>query len=182
MLFQGLSKLKRQSIMVSVVLMAAGVIILICPDAYITSLISLLGIVMLVAAIVMILDFLGSKRSLMDFILLAIALILLIVGGSILIFDLETIYVLAWVFGIALILDALYSAFGALVFARRSGRKAWWIMLILSALLLLFGIILITNQFWDTPGKLMDVIGLMVIFSAIVSALRLIWIWPIRSE
>ncbi len=182
MLFQGLNKLKTRAIMASIILMAAGVIIVICPVSYIEALIDLMGIVMLIAAIVMILDFLSSQRSLINFILLTVALILGIVGGVILILDLETIYVLAWIFGIALILWAVYSAVGALVFARRSGRKAWWVLLILSALLLLFGLIVINNPFWNTPGELLKIIGLMVIFSAIVSALRLIWIWPIRSE
>ena len=56
------------------------------------------------------------------------------------------------------------------------------VLLILSALLLLFGLIIIINPFWDTPGALLKIIGLMIIFTAIVSALRLIWIWPIRSE
>lgn len=168
--------------MASIALMAAGVIIVICPENYIEALISVLGVLMLITAIVMILDFLDSQKSLINFVLLTAALVLAIVGSIILILDLETIYVIAWIFGIALILAAVYSAIGALVFARRSGRKAWWVLLILSALLLLFGLIIIINPFWDTPGALLKIIGLMIIFTAIVSALRLIWIWPIRSE
>lgn len=182
MLFQGLSKLKRSSIMTAVVLMAVGVMMVICPDEYIESLISTLGIIMLVAAVVLVLEFIGSKKAMFNFILLTVGLFLWIVGAMILIFEIDTLYALAWIFGILLILDGLHSLFHALMFARRSGRRGWGVLIPLSLLLILFGVIVIINQWWNTPGELMNVIGWMIVFSAAVSTLRLIWIWPVKDK
>lgn len=181
MLFQGLSKLKRTSIMTSIVLMAVGIVVLICPEAYISSLIGLLGVLIVVASIIMILEFLSSKKALIDLIMLTIALVLLILGSIVLIFRVDMIYVIAWMFGIGLIVAGASDIIHAFMYARRSGRKAWWVLVILSGLTITFGVIIICNPWWNTPGSLMKVIGLMVVFSAIVSALRLIWIWPIRT-
>ena len=181
MLFEGLSKLKRQSVMASIGLLAAGIILIICPDRYIGTLINVLGAFMLLAACIMILDFVSSSKSLMDFVQMTGALALGIAGGVVLILDTNTIYVLAWLFGIALIVYGIYSLFHALVFARRSGRKGWWVMVLLSALLIFSGVIIIIHPYWNTPGALLRIIGWVVVYSAIVSALRLIWIWPIKN-
>ena len=181
MLFEGLSKLKRQSVMASIVLLAIGIVLIICPDRYIGTLINVLGIVMLLAACTIFLDFISSEKSLMDFVRMTCALVLGIAGGVVLILETHTIYVLAWLFGIALIVYGVYSLFHAQVFARRSGRKGWWIMVLLSALLIFFGVIIIIHPYWNTPGALLRIIGWVVVYSAIVSALRLIWIWPIKN-
>ena len=181
MLFEGLGKLKRQSIMASIALLAAGIVLIICPDRYIGTLINILGIVMLISACILILDFISSEKSLMDFVRMTCALVLGIVGGVVLILDTNTIYVLAWLFGIALIVYGVYSLLHALVFARRSGRTGWWVMVLLSALLIFSGVIIIIHPYWDTPAALLGIIGWTVVFSAIVSALRLIWVWPIKN-
>ena len=181
MLFEGLSKLKRQSIMMSVSLLAAGIILIICPDRYIGTLVNVLGIFMLLSSCVMILEFISSDKSLMDFVLMACALALGIVGGVVLILETNTIYVLAWLFGIALIVYGVYSLFHSLIFARRSGRKGWWVMVLLSVLLIFLSVIIIIHPYWNTPGALLRIIGWVVVYAAIVSALRLIWIWPIKN-
>lgn len=54
-------------------------------------------------------------------------------------------------------------------------------MVILSVLLILFGLIIGNNPAWGTPEELMRVIGLFFVGAAVVSVLRLIWIWPIRN-
>ncbi len=181
MLFEGLSKLKRQSIMTAVILLAIGVVLIICPDRYISTLIDVLGVLMLLGASIMVLDFISSEKSLMDFVRMTCALALGIAGGVVLILDTNTVYVIAWLFGIALIIYGIYSLFHALIFARRSGRKGWWVMVLLSALLIFLGVIIIIHPYWNTPGELLRIIGCVVVFSAIVSALRLIWIWPIKN-
>lgn len=181
MLFEGLSKLKRQSIMLSIVLLAIGIVLVICPDRYIGTLINVAGDFILLAACILFLNFISSEKSLMDFVLMTCALALGIVGGIVLILDTDTVYVLAWLFGLILIIYGIYSMFHALVFARRSGRKGWWVMVLLSALLIFSGVIIILNPYWNTAGALLRIIGYAFIFSAIVSALRLIWIWPIRN-
>ena len=181
MLFEGLSKLKRQSIMTAIVLLVIGIVLIICPETYIGTLIDVLGILILITACIMILDYIGSNKSLMDYILLSCALAMGIAGGLVLILEVNTIYVLAWIFGIAMIAYGVFSLFHALVFARRSGRQGWWVMVLLSALLIFFGVIIILHPWWNTPGSLLRISGLVVVFSAVVSALRLIWIWPVKN-
>ncbi len=181
MLFEGLSKLKRQSIMTAIIQLAIGIVLIICPDRYISTLIDVLGILMLLIASIMILDFISSEKSLMDFVRMTCALALGIAGGIVLILDTNTIYVIAWLFGISLIVYGIYSLFHAMIFARRSGREGWWVMVLLSALLIFLGVIIIIHPYWNTPGALLRIIGCVVVFSAIVSALRLIWIWPIKN-
>lgn len=181
MLFQELNKLKRRSIMTSIVLLAIGLIILLCPAIYISMLIDAIGMVVLVVAFVLIFDFVGSKKSLMNFVFLTLALALLIVGALIMVFDLKTVGVIAWIAGLALIIVGLYNIFGAVVFARRSGRKGWGIMVFLAVIMIFLGVIIIVNPWWDTPEALMNFIGLITIYVAIASAVRLIWLWPIKS-
>ena len=60
MLFQELSKLKRSSIMTSIILMAVGILMIICPPQYIDTLVSALGYGMVTLAAVMVMDFLSS--------------------------------------------------------------------------------------------------------------------------
>lgn len=183
MLFQGLNKLKRRSIMSAIVLLAIGIIIVACPETYIPSLVDAIGIIALVISFVMIFDFVGSsKKSLVNFVLLTCSIALLIVGLLIMVFELKTVEALAIIFGIALIISGLYSMIYTLVFARRSGRKGWWVMVILSALVIFAGILVIVHPWWNTPEALMKFIGLVIVFIAITSAVRLIWIWPIKGE
>lgn len=181
MLFEGLNKIRRQTIMTAITLMLVGVVMLICPDRYVDTLIHVFGVIMLIAACVMILNFLNSNKSLINYILLAVAFALGIIGAVILVLDYDIIFVLAILFGIGLIADGIYSLLHALVFARRSERKGWWVMVILSALLILFGLIIGNNPAWETPEELMRIIGLMFVGASIVSILRLIWIWPIKN-
>ena len=182
MLFQELSKLKRQSIMTSIVLVAAGVLLMIWPEKYVVALINALGAALVVIATVMVLDFLSSNKAMIQFVYLTGALILGIAGIAVLLFDIDVLNVLSWLFGVILIIDGLNSTMNALIFARRSGRKGWGVLIPLSLLLIVCGVILVINPWWRTTGDLLKVIGLMILLSSIVSILRLIWIWPIKSE
>ena len=181
MLFDSLDKLKRNAIMSAILLIALGAIILICPEAYIPSLMLLFGYVLVVVAIVMILNFFAGKKSLMEYLKFCGALILGIVGICVLAFRSDVLRVLGWLFGFLLILDGGRTLLHSFTYARRSRRNGWWILTILSLLLIAAGIILFANPWWDTPDMLMKVVGCTVLFSALVSCIRLIWTWPIKN-
>lgn len=181
MLFESLDKIKRNSILSAILLIALGAVIMICPDAYILSLTNAFGYIIIVLSIVMTLDFFTSKKSLMDYLKFTGALVLLIVGICVLVFQDDIMHVLAWLFGFLLILDGGRTMFHSFTYARRSKRKGWWVLTILSFLLIIAGVVLFVNLGWDTPTQLMKVIGCAVLFSAVVSGIRLIWTWPLRN-
>ena len=182
MLFDSLDKLKRNSIMSAILLIALGVIIMICPKEYISSLTLVFGYTLVVVAIVMILNFFSGKKSLMEYLKFSGALILGIVGICVLVFRSDIMRVLAWLFGFLLILDGARTMIHSFTYSRRSKRKAWWVLTILSLLLIASGVILSVNRWWDTPEMLMKVIGCAIFFSSIVSAVRLFWTWPLKNE
>ena len=51
MLLDALSKIKRQSILTAILLMCLGIMLLLCPEEYITTLIILSGYIMIVYAL-----------------------------------------------------------------------------------------------------------------------------------
>ena len=182
MLFESLDKLKRNSIMSSILLITLGAIILICPERWIPSLMLLFGYVLVVLAIVMTLNFFSGKKSLMEYLKFSGALVLGIIGICVLVFRDDVLRVLAWLFGFLLILDGARTMYHSFTYARRSKRKGWWVLTILSLLLIGTGIVIFANPWWGTPDLLMKVIGFATLFAAIISAIRLIWTWPLRSE
>lgn len=182
MLFESLGKIKRNAIFSTILLIALGVIILLCPVVYIPTMILGFGYSLVIIAIVFALGFFSGTKSLMEYLKFVGALIIGIVGISVLVFRGDTMRVLAWLFGFLLIVDGLRTLFHSVTFARRSHRKAWWVLTILSALLMAAGVILFINPWFATPDLLMKAIGGTVLFSAIVSGLRLIWTWPLKNE
>ena len=52
MLFQSLDKLKRQSILAAILMMALGVVMLICPESYVNTLVVTVGYGMIIFALV----------------------------------------------------------------------------------------------------------------------------------
>jgi len=182
MLFESLDKLKRNSILSAILLIALGAVIIICPVKWIDSLMLLFGYVLLVIAIVMILNFFNGNKSLMEYLKFTGALILGIAGLCVLVFRDDTIHVIAWLFGFLLIIDGGRTLIHSFTYARRSQRKGWWVLTILSLLLIGTGVLVFVNPWWQDPEMLMKVVGCTILFSAIVSAIRLIWTWPIRSS
>ena len=182
MLFESLDKLKRNSILSAILLTTLGAIILILPERLVPMLILVLGYVLVVLALVMMLGFLSSKKSLMDYIKFVAALAIFIVSICVLVYRSDIVPVLEWLFGLLLILDGARTLIHSFTYARRSQRKGWWVLTILSLLLILAGAILLVNPWWDTPSKLTKVIGCAVLFSAIISGLRLFWTWPLRNS
>ena len=181
MLFDSLDKIKRNSIFSAILLMALGAVMLLCPNEYISSFTLGAGYVLVIIAMVMMLDFFTSKKSLMDYILFVAALLILILGGCVLVFSEDIMSVLARLFGILLVADGARTIFHAFTYARRSERKGWWVLVVLSVLLIIAGVGIFCNPIFDTPFGLMKGIGGTVLFSAFISAIRLIWTWPLRN-
>ena len=182
MLFDTLDKLKRNSIFSAILLTALGAIILICPESHIPLIVLSYGYVLVILALVMILDFLSSDKTLMAYVKFVGALVLGIVGICALVFRNDTIRVLTWLFGFLLTLDGARTMFHSFTYSRRSGRKNWWILTLLSALLIAAGVILSINPVWDTPARLMKAIGCAVLFSAVGSIFRLFFTWPLKKS
>ena len=181
MLFQELGKLKRSSIMTSIILMAVGIVMIMCPAKYVNALVSVLGYGMVILAAVWILDFISGRKALINYIYLTGALILELLGIAILVFD-NIVLLIGVVFGLILVGDGVLSIVNTWMYARRAQRKGWWVLILLSILMIMFGLIVLVNPWWREPTKLFDVIGGMLLFSSVVSIVRLIYNWPIKSE
>ena len=181
MLFDSLDKIKRNSIMSAILLIALGFIILICPESYVGFLILVSGYSLIIIAIVMMLYFFSSNKSIMEYLKFVGALVLGIVGISVLIFRENIVRVLANLSGFLLILDGARTLLHSFTYARRSERKGWWVLTILSILLMISGIALFVNPWWNTTETITKVIGGTVLFSSFVSGIRLIWTWPLRN-
>ena len=181
MLFRELGKLKRSMIMTSVIMMAVGILMLICPERYVSVLVVGAGYGLLILATVMGFDFLSSKKVLINYIYLTGALLIGIMGAAVLFYRNDVLQVLGLIFGIFLILEGLYELFNTWVYARRARRTGWGVLIVLSLLLIAGGIIILTNPWWDTPGSLMKVIGGIMLFSSLVGIVHVVMIWPFRN-
>ena len=181
MLFQELSKLKRSSIMTSIILMAVGILMIICPPQYIDTLVSALGYGMVTLAAVMVMDFLSSRKVLMNYIYLTGALLLALLGIAVLTLE-DIVRVLGIVFGLVLIGTGGISLVRAWMFARRAELKNWWVLAVLSGIMFVFGLLLLINPWWKEITQLFDVIGCMLLYSSAVGIVRLIFLWPIKGE
>ncbi|MBQ6442210.1 MAG: DUF308 domain-containing protein [Lachnospiraceae bacterium] len=178
MLFESLDKIRRGTLLSAILLIALGLVILICPVAYIDSLILAFGYGLVIICIVMLLEFFTNKNMLVEYMNLVIALALGIVGLCVLIFRDDVMTTLAWLSSFLLLLHGVLTLRYSLTYARRSGKKSWWVFTLLAILLIACAIILFFNPWWNTPDMLAKVIGIAVFFSAAVSIIRLIWAWP----
>ena len=182
MLFQAVGKIKQTTIMIAIVLVAVGVIMLLCPPAYVGSLVAMLGYVMLILAAVMVFDFIGSGKQTSDYISFSAALVLIMAGIAVVVFNDDMLSVLSIVFGVLLVLDGAHSLIYSVTFARRSGSKGWPVLLGLSILQIVIGLIVIINPWWTTATALLRVIGCAILLSALVAACRVVIIWPFKKE
>ncbi len=182
MLFQELSKLKRSSIMLSIGLMALGIVMMMCPEPYVMSLVDVIGFCMLICSCVMIMEFIASKKVMMDYINFTLALIMVILGSAVLVFSDNIVKVIGLIFGLWLIIASIVDIVNAWMYTRRSQKQGWWVLIVLSALQILFGLIILINPWWDSPHALFMVIGGVLLFSSAVAIARLVFIWPIKSE
>lgn len=181
MLFEELGKIKRSTIMTSIILMAVGIVMILCPAQYVHALVSVLGYGMVILATVWILDFISGKKVLIRYIYLTGALIVALLGISVLVVD-NVVLIIGLVFGLWLVIDGSFSIYNAWMYARRSQRQGWWMLIPMSILTILFGLIVLVNPWWKEPTMLFDVIGGMLMFSSLVSIVRLIFLWPVKGE
>jgi len=182
MLFEGLDRIKRSTIMTTIVMIVAGCIMLVLPSEIIPYLSALGGFVFLVAALVSVFDFLSSKRALIHYIYLTIGLLVGMLGVFFLIFENFFVNMLTWLVCLFPVAGGLYGIYHALTFARRSGRRGWWILLILSTVLIVFGGFAFYNPWYDTTESTMRIIGATLMYTSVVNILQLIWLWPVRKE
>lgn len=180
MLFEELSKIKRSTIMTSIILVAVGIVMIICPVRYVDSLVSVLGYGMLIVATVLVLNFISGRKSLINYVWFAGALILALLGIAVLVFS-DIVRIIGIVFGLVLVGDGIITMVNTWMYTRRARRNGWWVLVLLSAMMIAAGVIILINPWWDEPVKLFDVIGWMLLFSSVVSIVRLIIIWPIRD-
>ena len=182
MLFQELGKMKRTWIMTSIIMITIGIIMIMCPVRYTGMLISALGYLLLVLAAVMALDFLASKKVLINYVKLTAALFVGLLGMFILVNRGDVLPMLSLLFGLVLVVEGISDLFNAFMYARRAGRAAWWVLALLSVLTIAFGVILLINPWWDTASELKLVIGGMLLFSSVVSIIRIVLTWPFRDQ
>lgn len=187
MIIDAITKLKRQSILTAILLMCLGIVLLLCPEQYVSSLIMVSGYIMVVYALEQGLEFLVNNTTVMSYIMVIIAVIVGLVGLAVLVFHEDILNVLCWIFGLLLILDGVHSIYYGFTFAKRSGRKGWSLLVILASILILLGLVLIVGQVvfffseFTTLMFLMKIIGVTVLFAALVSGIRLLWIWPVKG-
>ena len=182
MIFEALDKIKRNAIFSTILFVALGAVIMICPQEYVPTLILGFGYVLVVIALVFMLDFIACKKSLMDYVKFVGAIALLIGGICILLFRENTVTVLAIAFAVMMMLDGIRTFVHSLTYSRRSHRRGWWLLTILSLGLVAVGVLLFINPWVSTPETALKAIGWALFFAAIVSGLRLIWTWPITKE
>lgn len=182
MLFDSLDNLRRRALLTSILLVALGVVLLICPEKYIISLTLAFGYTLIIISIVMLLEFFTSKKSLMEYIKFCGALILGIVGLCSLVFRENVMRTLAGLSSFLLLVYGISVLYFSLTYARRSHRRGWWLFTILAILLVACAVVLFINPWWGTPVTLIRIIGYAVLFSALVSTIRLIWGWSLNRK
>ena len=180
MLFKELDKIKRSVIMTSIVLMFAGLLLLLLPYEYIPFLSAGLGFGLLVTSVYSIFSFIGSSKVIMRYAQLCLGLVSGILGIALWCYDRMFMELLSFVVGIVPILVGLYGIFHAIIYAKRSHRKGWWIMVPLSLALLAFGIFIFVEPRMRTEKVLMQVTGGVMMSCSLISTLRLIWLFPVR--
>ena len=183
MLFKGLDKLKRDAIMAAIILMIIGILFLIVPQTYLNFVGNVMGFAFLVVCAIAIFDFVGSNKALIHYIKLALGLLIGLFGITFFIFEELFITILSSrLVGILPVVLGLIEMFYAVVFARRSDRGGWWVLIILSSLLIAAGILVFVLPFMSGIRIMLYVIGGSLLYSALVSLLSLIWIWPMHKD
>ena len=126
MLFNSLNNLKRSMIMMIICLSFAGLTMFVVPTSYIPALGKILGFFFLVLSILKILDFVSSKKAMINYIGLTLGLLAGLFG--ILLFSIDGLFLtlLNWLTGTLPIILGIVGLYHALAFARRSVRKGWW--------------------------------------------------------
>lgn len=182
MLFEGLDRIKRSAIMTTIILMIVGNILLVLPESILPFFNEVMGFALLVVAVVSAFQFLSSRRALIHYIYLTLGLLCGVLGICLLVFEGLLTRILIWMVCVFPILSGLYGIYHALVFARRSGQKGWWTLIVLSFALIVFGGFVFYNPWMESTVGTMRIIGGTLMYTALVSGLRLIWLWPVHNQ
>ena len=184
MILDTLIKVKRQSIIIAILLMGAGIVMLLCPEKYIPSLIMVSGYIMIIYAMEQTLEFLGGENTLMQCISFVLAIIVGLVGLGVLVFHEDVLSVLSWIFGLVLVLEGKSNLHYAFRFAKPSGRQGWSILVIFGLLLLAAGVMLIVGEMvftfaaFEKTKHMMRMIGIALLVTSLISVLKILWINP----
>ncbi len=181
MLFEGLDRIKRSAVMTTIILIITGNILLILPEDLLPGFNYVIGFVLLVFSVVSVFHFLSGRKALIHYINLTIGLLCGLLGMVFLVFQDVFNQILVWLVCLLPVAVGLYGIYHAFLFARRSGRKGWWILIVLSFLLIAFGGFIFYNPWFDTTVARMRIVGGTLMYTAVVSALCLIWLWPVRN-
>ncbi len=180
MLFQELDKIKRNAIMAAIVMMFVGLVLLLMPGASLATISMATGSALLIWCLYEVLVFLAGARSVAAFLKLVVGMIAGVVGLAVLIYPNFLVWTVSVLAGAAPLILGLYLLYHAVVYARRSGRRGWWVLAILSVLLIFFALFIFINPFPGSDVQL-RVVGGSLLYSSLVSALSLIWLWSVRA-
>ncbi len=182
MLSREIDKIKSRTLMTAIVMMFAGLALLILPTSNYETIGFVTGSAFLVFSIYEILCYIARAGTGVGYIHLIVGMIMGIAGLAFLIYPNFLLWSLWALVSLMPLLVGHYGLIHALGYTRRSGRRGWWVLLILSALLLGFVLFVIINPFADTPEAQMRVVGGTLMYSSIIQALALIWLWPARAR
>lgn len=187
MLFDAMTKIKRQSIIISILLMCLGMVLIVCPEEYVSALIMLAGYIMIIYAMEQSLEYIGGRGSLIQSISFIIAVFIGLIGLAVLVFHENILNVLSWIFGVILLLEGGNDLHYSFTFARRSGRSGWSILVIFALVLIASGVGLVTGGMYvshaafQSPVYLMRLIGVALLAAALIGALKILWIKPAKD-
>lgn len=182
MLFDELVRIRRSAIMATIVLAFLGITFMLLPTDMMGMVGDALGFILLVVGVEEMLEYKSGRKALIDYIKLALALVGIVAALVFLTMEGAFVILFKTIVGFVPIVLGLVGAYVAYAFARRAGRKGWQTLVVLSGLLVLFGVFNIFNPFATDLAGAMRVASGTLMFSAILSALSIIWVWPTSKE
>lgn len=182
MFFDELDKARRRTIMTMIVFVFVGVAFLVIPEMYLPFVGSACAFALVVWSVVSILEFAYGPKVLIRYLGLFVALAAGLLGVALFVFDSLFLTLVTGLVAAIPILGGMLGSYHALVFARRSGRRGWWVPLVLSIVLIGFGTMTLINPWADSTRAVLQLIGGTLAYSAVVYALLLVWMWPVRGE
>lgn len=181
MLSQELGKVKRMWIMSSIIMIAVGIVMIMCPVSYMSMFISTLGYILLVMASITMLEFASSKKVLINYIYLTVGILAAILGLFVLLQSLELLPMLGFLFGVILVVEGINDFGNAYTYARRAGHAAWVTLAVLSVLTIIFGVFLLVNPWWHSTEVIKNVIGCMLLLTSVFGIIRIFIVWPFKN-
>lgn len=182
MLFDELVRIRRSAIMSAIVLAFLGNVFMLLPTEMMGMVGDALGFALLVVGVEEMLEYRSSRKALIDYVKLVLALVG--IAAAFVFLTMEGAFVVAFktIVGFVPIVMGLVGIYVAFVFARRAGRKGWQTLVVLAGLLVVFGVFTIISPFVSDLAGAMRVASGTLMFSAILSILSIIWIWPSNKE